>query len=189
MSGATTGGYAMTRTGMGFQVGHFTVASALGNPSVTIASPTTAATYSTSSTSINLAGTASGTASITKVTWSNSLGGSGTASGTTSWSVNGIALQPGNDVITVTVNDSTGQNAKATLTVVVAPMITSQLTQNILRLSWPTSCLGWVLEAQTNALNVGVGGSWYPVSGSTNGTQYAVTNQPSPSVFYRLRFP
>jgi hypothetical protein len=40
------------------------------------------------------------------VSWSNDRGGSGVATGTTSWSVTGITLQSGANVITVTARDA-----------------------------------------------------------------------------------
>jgi len=117
MSDATTGGYAITRASGGFQVGHFTSLSPLGHPSVTINSPTTDSTYSTTSNTMDLAGSASDNVTITQVTWSNNRGGGGTANGTTAWSVTGIALQNGVNLITVTVQDTTGQSVQTTLTV------------------------------------------------------------------------
>lgn len=86
-------------------------------PSVSIASPTSAATYSTTNANLNIGGSASDNVSVTQVTWSNSLGGSGTAIGTTSWSVNGITLQNGSNVITVTARDAANNTATDTLTV------------------------------------------------------------------------
>ena len=52
------------------------------DPSVVITSPTSASSYSTSQTSVNLSGTASDNVGVTQVSWSNAAGGSGTASGT-----------------------------------------------------------------------------------------------------------
>lgn len=81
-------------------------------PTVTVTSPTNGAPYTSPSNTLNIAGVASDNIGITRVTWSNSLGGSGTASGTTSWSANGIALQQGQNIITVTAYDS-AQNSGA----------------------------------------------------------------------------
>jgi sugar lactone lactonase YvrE len=58
-----------------------------------------------------------------------------------------------------------------------------------LYLAWPAENLGWVLEAQTNAAGAGLGTTWFPVTGSTNNTEFAITNLTNPGVFYRLRFP
>lgn len=68
---------------------------------------------------MTLAGTASG--SITSVVWSNDRGGSGTATGTTAWSVNGITLQTGVNLITVTAKDSRGRTATDSLAVTYSP--------------------------------------------------------------------
>src|SRR5262249_13892609 len=69
-------------------------------PAAVITTPTTAATFTATSSPITLGGTASDNIGVTQVTWSNSQGGSGTASGTTSWSASGIALQSGTNVLT-----------------------------------------------------------------------------------------
>jgi N-acetylneuraminic acid mutarotase len=53
-----------------------------------------------------------------------------------------------------------------------------------LQLSWPTNCLGWMLEAQTN----GLGNNWFPVTGSTTNNQFLILINPAnSSVFYRLK--
>src|SRR4030095_8938876 len=90
-------------------------------PTVTITNPTTAATFSTTTSPITLGGTAADNIGGTQVTWSNSPGGSGTATGTTSWSVSGIALQPGTNVLTGTARDGAGNTATDTLTVTNTP--------------------------------------------------------------------
>lgn len=86
-------------------------------PTVTITSPTSNPTVSYSNASMTLGGTASDNVGVTQVTWSNSRGGSGTASGTTTWSVSGIALQTGSNVLTVTARDAAGNSSTDTLTV------------------------------------------------------------------------
>jgi fibronectin-binding autotransporter adhesin len=68
--------------------------------------------------------------------------------------------------------------------------ITYSVTGSTLTIGWPASYLGWILQSQTNALNVGLKSNWHDVSGSA--TVYS-TNLPidpaNPSVFYRLRHP
>jgi hypothetical protein len=86
-------------------------------PSVTITSPTSSSTYSTSSSSLNISGNASDNVGVTQVTWSNNRSGSGTCSGTTSWSKSGITLYSGQNVITVTARDAAGNTGTDTLTV------------------------------------------------------------------------
>ena len=72
-------------------------------PVATITGPTSAATFATGTTPLaTLSGTASDNVGVTQVTWANDRGGSGTATGTTSWSVSGIALSSGANVLTVT---------------------------------------------------------------------------------------
>jgi N-acetylmuramoyl-L-alanine amidase len=66
------------------------------------------------------------------VTWSNDRGGSGNATGTTSWSVSGVALLTGANVITITARDAAGNTATDTLTVTyTAPLTLSSLTANL----------------------------------------------------------
>ncbi|MGN6554810.1 MAG: beta strand repeat-containing protein [Verrucomicrobiota bacterium] len=67
--------------------------------------------------------------------------------------------------------------------------ITAQVVGGSLQLSWPADHLGWELQAQTNALDVGLTTNWVTVPGST------VTNQgtlplsaANPAVFYRLHY-
>jgi hypothetical protein len=56
-----------------------------------------------------------------------------------------------------------------------------------LQLSWPTNCLGWKLEAQTNPAGGGLGPNWFPVPGSTATNQFTILVDPANgSVFYRL---
>ncbi len=61
-----------------------------------------------------------------------------------------------------------------------------------LALSWPTN-LGWILQNQTNALNVGLtvnSNGWFDVAGSASVTSTNITIVPAnPTVFYRLRHP
>lgn len=59
-----------------------------------------------------------------------------------------------------------------------------------LTLSWPASHLGWILQAQTNALSIGISSNWSDVAGSASSTQAVMPIDPvSPTVFYRLRSP
>jgi hypothetical protein len=96
-------------------------------PTINITTPTNASTYTTSVASLAIGGNAADNVGVTQVTWTNDRGGSGTASGTTSWSVSGIALQPGPNVITITARDAASNPATATLTVTqdaIVPAIT-----------------------------------------------------------------
>src|SRR4029434_2675721 len=90
-------------------------------PGITIRTPTSNPTYTTNTSPLTIGGTASDNVGVTLVTWSNSLGGSGTASGTTSWSVSGIVLQSGTNVLTVTARDAAGNTRTDSLSVTYDP--------------------------------------------------------------------
>jgi len=96
-------------------------------PAVDITSPAAGATFSTTSATVALAGSASDNVGVSQVSWSNSKGGSGVAAGTTSWSIASVSLQPGANVITVTAKDVAGNVATDVLTITltdaVAPSI------------------------------------------------------------------
>jgi hypothetical protein len=78
-----------------------------GDPTVTITSPTSSPIYSTGSSTINLSGTASDNGTVSSVTWScpTCTPTSGSATGTAAWSISGLALATGDNVITVTATD------------------------------------------------------------------------------------
>src|SRR4051794_25204422 len=93
------------------------------DPTVTITDPTGAPTYTKSGASVDLGGTASDNMEVTSVTWSNAANAtSGTATAATpgqtiDWSVSSIALDPGDNVITVTATDTAGNTGTDTITV------------------------------------------------------------------------
>jgi len=87
-------------------------------PNIQITSPTASRSYTNTTGSLNLTGSASDNGGVTRVTWSNDRGGAGDATGTTNWSVTGILLQPGTNVLTATAFDQAGNSSNATLTVV-----------------------------------------------------------------------
>lgn len=72
------------------------------NVVVTITSPSSSATYDAgTSATVTVSGIAVSDSRITGCTWTNSLGGSGTATGTTTWTISGLALTDGANVVTV----------------------------------------------------------------------------------------
>ncbi|MCE5324382.1 Ig-like domain-containing protein [bacterium] len=75
------------------------------------------ATYTTARPIIDIAGNVTDDTSVARVTWSNDRGGSGTCTGTTSWAKNGIYLEPGTNVITITAYDTAGNSVSYTLSV------------------------------------------------------------------------
>jgi len=87
-------------------------------PTVSITSPTSNASYTTTSISASLSGSASdATSGIKNLTWSNSAGGNGTASGTTNWTASSIRLLSGTHIITVTATDNAGNTGTDTITI------------------------------------------------------------------------
>jgi hypothetical protein len=112
-------------------------------PVVAITSPTSSGTFATSSNTVIVGGTASDNVGVTQVSWVNGRGGSGVASGTNPWSVSGIALQVGDNLITVTAKDAAGNVSTVTLMVtytlptLVAPSgLTVSGLSGALQFSW-----------------------------------------------------
>ncbi len=105
-------------------------------PTLVITSPTGEPTYTTQEASLALAGTASDNVGIKTITWSNSRGGSGTAAGTGQWSVSGITLQDGQNIITVTAKDAAGNETSKTLTVTYNP---PDLTNPVVNITSPST--------------------------------------------------
>ena len=68
--------------------------------------------------------------------------------------------------------------------------ITFGVSGSTLALSWPADHLGWILQSQTNNLNVGISTNWTDIVGSGSATNYNTSIIPAnPTVFYRLRHP
>ncbi len=68
--------------------------------------------------------------------------------------------------------------------------ITFSVSGNTLSLSWPLDHVGWLLQAQTNSLSVGLSTNWVDVPGSDALISESITVNPAaPTVFYRLRSP
>ena len=120
---------------------------------MTITTPTSAATHTASATPLSLGGTASDNVAVTQVSWSNDRGGSGTATGTTSWSVSGIVLLSGQNVLTVTASDAAGNTSTDTLTVTYTPPDSTLPTVTI---TTPTSA---ATHTATTATPLSLGGT------------------------------
>ena len=158
-------------------------------PVISIDFPTLNAVYDTEADTLNLSGMATDNSAVTKVEWSNDRGGHGLADGSAPWSVNGILLQPGLNVLTVTATDDAGNTAADTLSVTYTlprPGLALARAGDSLVFLWPTNTPGYVLEYATNLLAA----SWAtnstpPVVTSGN---YLITAPISGSrMFYRLR--
>lgn len=107
-------------------------------PTIAIATPTASTAYSTSSSTLQIGGTAADNVGVTSVSWSNSRGGSGTASGTTTWSAPAIGLQTGSNLITFTARDAAGNVGTDSLTVTYSAP-TADTTPPVVTITGPTT--------------------------------------------------
>ena len=90
-----------------------------------ITSPTFQSTYSTESSPISLAGTASDDNGISSIAWSASNGQSGTTTASSSWQIDNLSLSEGQNVITVTVTDTAGQSSSDSISITFSPVVTN----------------------------------------------------------------
>ena len=132
-------------------------------PTIAITSPTSAATYNTSSSTLpgtgptNVNGVSSVIAGAGTVTWScdRCTPATGTATGVGAWSLPTLTLKAGINILTVTATTSGGASSAATLTITYAPTYPG-----------PTLAGAWSFdEAAGNALD-----------SSTNGNTGTLTN-------------
>jgi hypothetical protein len=148
-------------------------------PVIAITSPTSSGSWSTSSAYLSILGTSSDDVGVTQVTWANSRGGSGTASGTTSWSVSGIVLQLGANVITVTARDAAGNTSSAFLT---ATFTSTDTTAPKVAITSPTSSGTYTVTTMplsiggTASDDVGVAQVTWSNSRGGSGTATGTTN-------------
>lgn len=100
-------------------------------PVIQITSPTASATYSTTTSSMAISGTASDDISLDSIVWSCTSGctGSGTFMATSTWTLPTITLVEGINTISVTVNDTS--NNQATGSIDVTYTAPPQGSQNI----------------------------------------------------------
>jgi len=94
---------------------------------ISIASPSSGGSFTTSNSTISLSGSASDTFGVTQVSWvadraTSPTGGgtSGTAAGTSSWAINGLILATGVTHFTVTASDAAGNHASALIALTYA---------------------------------------------------------------------
>ena len=86
-------------------------------PQISVSSPTTGNSYATDTATIAVSGTASDNSGVVRVTWNNDRGGSGTASGTNTWTASGIQLSEGENTLTFSAEDASGNVGRYTLSV------------------------------------------------------------------------
>ena len=67
--------------------------------------------------------------------------------------------------------------------------IVTSVSGGVLTLSWPADHTGWILQAQTNPLAVGITNDWFNVSGSSSTDMVNMVMDPNNgTVFYRLLY-
>lgn len=86
-------------------------------PAVSITSPTSSGSYTTSTPQVSISGVASDNVGVSLITWSSDRGPSGSANGTVSWSIASVPLQTGSNVMTVRAQDVAGNTDTSVLTV------------------------------------------------------------------------
>jgi hypothetical protein len=70
------------------------------------------------------------------------------------------------------------------------PQLTFSINGNQFHFNWPADHLGWKLQAQTNAGNVGLNTNWVTVAGSTaTNKMYVSIGSTNGSVFFRITYP
>ncbi len=92
-------------------------------PLVTITTPTTDLSYTTGSTPVVLAGTASDDVGVVSVSWSTTgavVPASGATTGTTAWNAS-IPLAAGSNLITITATDGVGRAGTSRITIIYDP--------------------------------------------------------------------
>jgi hypothetical protein len=71
-----------------------------------------------------------------------------------------------------------------------SPIISDSLSGGYLTLSWSSDYIGWNLQSQTNALNIGLSADWANVAGSSTTNKVVLpANTSAGAVFFRLISP
>ena len=86
-------------------------------PSIYIMSPTSEETYVTNENTVTLSGTAQDDKALKEVSYASDRGASGMATGLEQWSISGLALAEGDNVISVKAVDNFGNASTASITV------------------------------------------------------------------------
>ncbi|MBN2809787.1 MAG: fibronectin type III domain-containing protein, partial [Deltaproteobacteria bacterium] len=113
----------------------------LENPAVSFSNPTSGESYATASSTLSLSGTATDDIGINLVTWVQDSGASGTATGTTTWTIAGLSLAPGDNIITVSAYDEAGKKGEKSLLITYTP---PDVTAPLVAISHPTSAASYI---------------------------------------------
>lgn len=162
-------------------------------PTLSIASPTSSSSFTTTSPTLDLAGVAFDNVAVTAISWSNDRGGSGPASGTMSWSASGIALFNGVNVLRVTAKDAANNIATAILTVTAnlpavnqKPVVNAGANQTI-TLPASATLTGTVVDDGLAPGSATPTAQWTKFSGPTSGVAtFGNINAASTTVTFNL---
>jgi len=115
-------------------------------PQMTVGSSTLLTTGST----ITLSGTATDNTAVSSMSWTSDHSGSGTVSGTAPWTTSAIALDPGNNIITVKAVDTAGNMAVKIFRVMrnIAPVVAVNVSGSTQQ---DTGCIVQVLSSGSDA--------------------------------------
>ena len=120
---------------------HPALAQSTDPPIVTILAP--ASPVYTSRPSVDVSGVVDSRVAIVEVTWTSDRGGQGAASGTTTWSAEGVPLEPGWNELVVTARDLLGNIATAAVSVVYEASPSTSRIAAPLTGATPTSIITW----------------------------------------------
>jgi hypothetical protein len=120
---------------------HPALAQSTDPPIVTILAP--ASPVYTSRPSVDVSGVVDSRVAVVEVTWTSDRGGQGAASGTTSWSAEGVPLEPGWNELVVTARDLLGNIATAAVSVVYEASPSTSRIAAPLTGATPTSTITW----------------------------------------------
>ena len=121
-------------------------------PIATLTLPTSATTYTATTLTMALGGTASDNVGVSQVRWASDRGPSGVANGTNNWSVSGIPLSAGTNIITITALDAAGNPGRDSLTVTyTAP--SADTTRPAVSIGSPTTDTTY--STATSSINLG----------------------------------
>jgi hypothetical protein len=154
-----------------------------GVPRIALTSPTTAASYATSSSNVSLTGVASDDGSIVRVKWSTDKGQSGDAVGTTSWSVPSLTVGLGTTKVTVTAYDDTGNASSVSLGVTYGDTSKPTLKVYVPTTSGAvTTSASSVIVAGTAIDNLGVTRVTWSTDRGASGAAVGTGNWTTPSI-------
>jgi hypothetical protein len=101
-----------------------------------------------------------------------------------------IVNQTGSSGVNFSFNPATGMLSVEVEIPVTPTNITYSADGENITLNWPANYTGWVLQTQTNLLDVGISTNWTDVINSYSTNSVSIPIDPAvPATFFRLRHP